>query len=207
MAAVEKFGRHDITRRVMHLLEIDSLDDWPEEIRFPKSPQFVLFLACDATDVEDDELQAFARKAIDQGMVYLSTWGPGAERVHDIFDEVDGDRNPDSNADSVVLSEWHEDEPLAEALRFAVATASPAHDYEKTCKATLCVSVGNPDWAEQIRGWLDEPDTLEAAIEEEDEGEDADLDFGEEAEEDVDLDDEDEDEEDEDEEEYDGGDD
>lgn len=211
MASVEKFGKHAITRRTMHLLEIDSLDDWPEELDL-KSKHFVLFLACDATDVLDEDLQGFAGRVIDQGMVYLSTWGNDAERVHDVFDEVDADRNPDSNADSVVLSEWHEDEPLPEALRFAVATATPAHDYEKSCKATLCVSVGNPDWAEQIRGWLADPESLEKAVEEEDEGEeeeeDLDLDGdGDDEEEEGDEDEDEEDEEEDEDEDYDGDDD
>lgn len=170
MVNLEKFGKHPVTGRTMYLLELDSLEDWPEELGM-KSPHFVLFLACDARDIDDDDLAAFAGAALGQGMVYLSVWGEDAERVHDVFDETDADVNPDSTADSVVLSEWHEDEPLAEALRFAVATASPAHDHESTCRATLCVSVGNPDWAERMRGWLEDPEGLEAAVEDSGDGE------------------------------------
>ena len=164
MATIEKFGKHPLTRRTMHLLEIDSLEDWPEEIDL-KAKHFVLFLACDAEDLAAEDLAAFAGKALDQGMVYLSTWGGDAERVHDVFEEADAEKNPDSTADDVVLSEWHEGEPLAEALRFAVSSAAPAMEYEKTCKATLAVSVGNPAWAERIRGWMDDPETLETAVE------------------------------------------
>jgi hypothetical protein len=174
MASLETFGKHDITLRTMHLLEIDSLEDWPDDLDLD-SEHFVLFLACDATELDDDEIESFSARAMDQGMVYLSTWGPDAERVHDLFDEVDGEQNPDSTADSVVLSEWHEDEPLADALRFAVGTATSAHDYEATCGATLCVSVGNPDWADLLRGWLQEPETLEEAIEDQDLEDDFDL--------------------------------
>jgi hypothetical protein len=168
MAAVERFGRHPITGRTMLLLEIDALEDWPEELVL-KSPHFVLFLACDAQDVADEDLAAVAGKALEQGMVYLSAWGGDSERVHDVFEATDAEFHPDSTADDVVLSEWHEDEPLAEALRFAVAQASPAADHEKTCKVTLAVSVGNPDWAERIRKWLKHPDLLEKAIEDDEE--------------------------------------
>ncbi len=170
MTAVEKFGKHPLTRRAMHLLEIDSLDDWPEEVDL-KSRHFVLFLACDAKKSADEDLAAFAGKVLDQGMVYLSVWGGDPERVHDLFEVVDAERNPDSTADDVVLSEWHEDEPLAEALRFAVGSASPAMEYERTCKATLAVSVGNPGWAEQIRGWMADPGSLERAVGEDEEEE------------------------------------
>ena len=171
MASVEKLKKHPITGRTMHLLEIDTLEDWPEELDV-KSKHFVLFLACDAADVHNDDLAAFAAKVLDQGMVYLSTWGVDSERVHDVFDEVDAEKNPDSTADDVVLSEWHEDEPLPEALRFAVATASPALEYEDSCKVTLAAAVGNPDWAERIRGWMKDPDSLETAAEDEEEEED-----------------------------------
>lgn len=201
MAAVEKFGKHPITRRTMHLLEIDSLEDWPEEIDL-KSRHFVLFLAVDAQDAADEDLSAYAAKVLDQGMVYLSAWGGDSERVHDIFEGVDAEKNPDSSADDVVLSEWHEDEPLAEALRFAVASASPALAYERTCKATLAVSVGSADWAERIRGWLADPDSLEKAMEEEEEEEKEDGKEAAKPEEDegIDLDDDEEEEEDEDDE-------
>lgn len=211
MASVEKFGKHPVTQRTMLFLELDSLEDWPEELEL-RSRHFILFLACDASDSEDDDLTGFARKVIEQGMVYLSTWGSDAERVHDVFDEVDAEVNPDSTPDSVILSEWHEDEPLAEALRFSLATASPAHDFEDSCRATLAVSVGNPDWAEKIRKWLKDPDALEDAVGdgddgEEEEEEDFDLDEDDEEADDGDDDGDDEDDDDDDDDDYDDDDD
>jgi hypothetical protein len=197
MATVEKFKRHSESGRTMFLLEIDSLDDWPEDLKLPKSSQYVLFLAMDASDVADDDLTAFANKVLDQGMVYLSTWGKDSERVHDVFEEAAADWDPDADADTAILSEWHEDEPLSEALRFSVASAIPALAYDKGCKATLAAIVGNPDAAEQVREWLEDPARLDKAAdddekapgEEEDEEEKADDDEG------IDLDDEEEEEE------------
>jgi hypothetical protein len=166
MAAVEKFRRHPESGRTMHLLELDSLDDWPEEIALGKSKRFVLFLALDASDLSEEEVGVLARAALDQGMVYLSAWGKDSERVHDLFEEAAADRDPDSDADTAVLSEWHEDEPLSEALRFAVASASPALEYEEDCTATLAVVVGNPDAADLVREWMKDPRALDAAAEE-----------------------------------------
>jgi hypothetical protein len=166
MASIEKFGKHPESGRAMFLLEIDSLDDWPEDVSLPKSRHFVLFLAADASDLSDEDVAAFAERALDQGMVYLSTWGRDSERVHDVFEEAAAEWAPDADADDALLSEWHEDEPLSEALRFSVASASPAHAFEKSCKATLVAVVGDPDAAEMVRGWLQDPGALDAAAEE-----------------------------------------
>jgi hypothetical protein len=200
MAAVEKFGKHRETGRTMCFLELDSLEDWPENLRLPKSRHFVLFLALDAKDLADDDVSAFAAKALDQGMVYLSAWGRDAERVHDVCEEAAADWDPDSDSDSAVLSEWHEGEPLSRALWFSVGSAAPAMDYENSCRVTLAVTVGNPDWADQVREWLKDPGALEKASEEGEtlpaslDGDDEDGAAGDEEDDDLGLDDEDEDE-------------
>ncbi len=194
MATVEKFKKHPESGRTMFLLELDSLDDWPEELTLAKSKQFVLFLATDATDLHNDDLAAFAVKVLDQGMVYLSTWGGDAERVHDVFEEAAADWDPDADADNAILSEWHEDEPLSEALRFSVADALPAHSYEKGCKATLAAVVGNPDAAERVRAWLDDPARLADAAEEDEKAPGAEDEVVAEEDGEIDLDDDDEEE-------------
>jgi hypothetical protein len=216
MAAVEKFRKNPESGRTTYLLELDSIEDWPEEISLPKSKHFVLFLATDASDLHEDDLAALATRCLDQGMVYLSAWGVGSERLHDIFEEAAADWDPDSDADNALGSEWHEDEPLSEALLFAVASANPASEFEKTCSATLVVVVGDPDAAEQVREWMkdarslaraaengDDVDRAEkegAAAEEDEPAED------DEEDEDLDLDDEDEDEEEDEDEDDDGAD-
>ena len=164
--AVEKFGKHPESGRTMCLLEIDSLEDWPENLRLPKSKHFVMFLAFDAKGVGDEDVTAFAVRALDQGMVYLSAWGRDAERVHDVCEEASAEWDPDSDADDAILSEWHEGEALSQAVLFAVASAAPAMEYEKTCGVTLVVSIGNPDWAEQLREWLKDPASLDKASDE-----------------------------------------
>jgi hypothetical protein len=212
MAAIEKFAKHPESGRTSFLLEIDSLDDWPEDLVLPKSKHFVLFLAADASDLSVEDLAAFTTKTLDQGMVYLSTWGKDAERVHDTFEEAAAEWDPDSDADSALLSEWHEDEPLSEALRFSVAHALPAHDFEKGCKATLVAIVGNPDAAELVRDWLGDPEKLEKAADDDEKVPGAEDEEEEKADdEDADLDDDDDDEEpaddDDDDDDDDGGDD
>jgi len=198
MATVEKFGKHPESGRTMFLLELDSLEDWPEELKLAKSKEYVLFLATDASDVHNDDLAAFANKVLDQGMVYLSSWGKDSERVHDVFEEAAADWDPDADADTAILSEWHEDEPLSEALRFSVASAIPALAYDKGCRATLAAVVGNPDAAERVRAWLEDPARLDKAADDDEKlpgsGEDEEEEPAEE-DEDLDLDDDEEEEE------------
>ena len=163
--AVEKFRKHPESSRTMHLLELDSLEDWPERLGLGKSKHFVLFLALGADELDDDEISAFATRCLEQGMAYLSVWGNESERFHDLFEEAAAERDPDADADTVVLSEWHDEEPLSQAVLYAVSSAWPASTYEETCTATLVVVVGNPDAADQVRGWLKTPSRLAAAAE------------------------------------------
>ena len=163
--AVEKFRKHPESGRTMHFLELDSLEDWPERLAVGKSKHFVLFLALSAEELDDDEVAALAARCLEQGMVYLSVWGDQSERIHDLFEEASAERDPDADADTVVLSEWHDEEPLSQAVLYAVSSAWPASTYEKTCTATLVVVVGNPDAADQVRGWLKAPSRLAAAAE------------------------------------------
>ena len=163
--AVEKFRKHPECGRTMHFLELDSVEDWPEKIALGKSRHFVLFLALGGEELDEDEIAALARRCFEQGMVYLSVWGDASERVHDIFEEAAAEHDPDADADTVLLSEWHDEEPLSQAVLYAVSSAYPAAAYEKTCGATLVVVVGNPDAADQVRGWLKAPSRLAAAAE------------------------------------------
>jgi hypothetical protein len=163
--AVEKFRKHPECGRTMHFLELDSVEDWPEKLALGKSKHFVLFLALSAEELDDDDVEALAKRCFEQGMVYLSVWGNDSERVHDLFEEAAAEHDPDADADTVLLSEWHDEEPLSQAVLYAVSSAYPAAAYEKTCGATLVVVVGNPDAADQVRGWLKAPSRLASAAE------------------------------------------
>ena len=77
-------------------------------------------------------------------------WGPDCERVHDIIDEAVVSRNPGETDEDVIMTTWHEDETIEEALWFAVNSAFPAGAYEQTCKTFVTIAVGSQDWGSQI---------------------------------------------------------
>ena len=112
-------GTHADPSKKLYYLPCERLEEWPPELRLP-SPHFGLFLAYDARDTNADTLASFAELTVQQGLAYLAAWGPDAERVHDIVDEVEmlGQHRARGSLDGGVadLTTWSTDEPLADAL-------------------------------------------------------------------------------------------
>lgn len=125
---------------------------------------FALFLALDARSVSNQDIGAAASRLFAKGLAYISVWGPDCSRVHDIFDEVEVGEGWQISPDSVVMSAWHENESLEEALWFFVNNSSPDEVYESTCTAGVAVVLGNQDWALQISRWLSDLSMLNRAV-------------------------------------------
>jgi len=83
------------------------------------------------------------------GCAYLSTWGPDCERVHDIMDKV---ADAESNITSgVVMTTWHDDESLSEALWYFLNCTHPDEEYApKGCDLGLVVVVASKEWTAEI---------------------------------------------------------
>jgi hypothetical protein len=116
----------------------------------PSSQHFGLLLALDAMSIESERIGSVAEKILRKGLVYLSAWGPDCERVHDIFDEVEIGRDPEQGK-PVVMTTWHADESLEEAVWFFVNAAFSDEAYASSCSDWILASVGNRDWEKAIR--------------------------------------------------------
>lgn len=128
---------------------------------------FVLFLAWDARTTPDEMVLVFARDLVRAGLSYIVTWGPDCERVHDIFDDADILENPASNeadTESVVMSTWHADQRLEEALWFAVNSAYPAPPYNAATVSTIAAVVANRLWAQTVEEYLADLSRLDTAV-------------------------------------------
>ena len=112
---------------------------------------FLLFLAVDATDIQNVELGKVAKALLQAGTVYLCAWGPDCERVHDQFDE---ERDPDEVDNCVVMTTWHSKDSLSDALWFFVNCAFPADGFQADSFGWVAVSVGNNEWESEIRANL-----------------------------------------------------
>lgn len=114
------------------------------EISLP-SAHTVVLLAADAREVPAEVIAGVAKRLLDLGLIYVCVWGPDCERVHDIFDEVhvgDGCTEPDFT----LMSTWHEDESLDEAVWFFTQCAFPL-DTEIETTSYVAISVERTDWA------------------------------------------------------------
>jgi hypothetical protein len=134
----------------MFLLELPS---WEQglDVSGLRSEHFCLLIAGDAEGVAGETILAFAGKTLKAGCVYACVWGPGCEFVHDRIDDRIIETGIETDDDSVVMTTWHDDESLEEALEFLVYTAVPGDAWNATCRASLVAVIGNEDWAAEVR--------------------------------------------------------
>jgi hypothetical protein len=164
---MESLGRYadEDGERDLYLAWVPSLEEWrllAADSRWRETVEdspagFALFLACDAEGLSADLIGDFASYCIQHGLFWVSIWGPDCERVHDIFDEVDIDQEAEPGT---VMSTWHDDESLEEAL-VLFWDAFPSED-KLGGPARIAVSVASHDWLEQLRAdadhYLHDPD-------------------------------------------------
>lgn len=139
------------------ILELPELR-WPSKLQLPA--RFRLFVAADTQDLPVDAISAFAQEALRLGAVYVSTWGSGCERFHDIVDEsiVENDlaaRNSASlSVNDTVMTTWHANDTFEEALEFFATWARPTEGFIKDSAFRLVVCVNSPDWTERSNLFL-----------------------------------------------------
>lgn len=132
---------------------------WPFSIHIP-SRRFRLFVAADVTGYTTDVISEFTLAALKSGMVYFCAWGPDCGRFHDIVDEVIlGDDLEERlfvppNADDHIMTTWHEQDRLDEALDFFINWAKPVGDYQLDSDYWVAICVNNPEWAAVTRRQL-----------------------------------------------------
>lgn len=118
------------------------------------SPHYGLFIASDSAQVPDDAIYQAALIAARSGLAYLSTWGPECGRVHDIFDQAIieqlGGEYPDGR---VVLTTWHSDEPLNEALWFSLLVETGWQSALATTSGLIAYAAGLIEGSESARSW------------------------------------------------------
>jgi len=124
------------------------------------SKRFRLFVAADTTNVNTQAISDFALPALERGMVYFCSWGPGCERFHDIVDEVIvGDDLSEQefsgpSTDDVIMTTWHDDETLEEALDYFAICTTPTDGFAADSDFRLVICVGNSDWAARANKFL-----------------------------------------------------
>jgi hypothetical protein len=163
MPDIEHLGYDSVLERDLFALELDSPEVFPASLHL-SSPRFACLLSWDARGVEAIRIARLARKLLDSGAVYVCAWGPDCERVHDIIDEEEIGPNPPPKVDRVVMTTWHANEPLAEAIWFVLHNSWPDEGYESGCDSRLGVAIGSPPWASEIREAFSRPHEFSARL-------------------------------------------
>lgn len=152
----EQLGRDDVSERDLLLLHVGSSQAISTSLKV-SAQHFVCLLAWDCEQETVDEISRVAEVLLGSGCVYFCTWGGGCERVHDIIDEIIS-ADPDPASDSNVMTTWHDNETLDDALWFFLRCTNPDQPYEDSCRAALTVLIGNDaDRSSRIRYALTDP--------------------------------------------------
>jgi hypothetical protein len=88
------------------------------------------------------------------GCVHVCCWGPGCERVHDLFDLANLELRPDG---PFAMSTWHSKEPLSQALCFFLFCTFPDNAYYDGCRAAVGITIGSKESADEARAALTSP--------------------------------------------------
>lgn len=126
--------------------------NWPTSLKLP-TKRFRLFVAADTLDTSVDSISEFAMAALKAGMVYCCAWGHGCERFHDIVDEciteddIGARKFAGPTANDVVMTTWHDDDSLEEALDFFATCTVPTDGFLEDSGFRVVISVRHPEWA------------------------------------------------------------
>lgn len=144
------------------VIEVSELS-WPASLKLP-TKQFRLLIAADTEGCTVDAISNFAEAALIRGMVYFCAWGAGCLRFHDIVDEVIvGDqlgqhRFTAPNSEDVVMTTWHDNQSLEEALEFFTTFAFPTDGYAENSGYRVVICLANSEWASAAKKFLRESD-------------------------------------------------
>jgi len=114
---------------------------------------FVLLLAADARGASDQALRKSCSQLLTAGARYVCCWGPDCSRVHDACDFAAMELGL-NRGDAVIMTTWHDREPLEEAIWFAANAAFPHDSYTQAADALIALSVGSPEWDAEIHAYL-----------------------------------------------------
>jgi len=149
--------------RELLVLDAATVADATEAVP-PATGHFAVFLAWDALSASTDAISELAVELHNRGLAYLCAWGPGCERVHDIFDEVEVQLEASRPADSVVMTTWHAEDTIEDALWFFLYNSFPDPAYQDSCSRGVALAIGNSEWANRIARYVNDLKALNSAV-------------------------------------------
>jgi len=155
MPLLEHIGTDVDNARELYVIDIASTDHLPDVITF--AGRFaVILLVWNSSEVSAPTICHFVRKLIGTGGVYFCTWGTGCERLHDLIDEEWVGDGLTPQTDDTLMTTWHDDESLADAIWFAMYNAFPIDTYFDGCRSVVAICIDCPDLAAEVRVAFDD---------------------------------------------------
>jgi hypothetical protein len=109
-----------------------------------------LLVAADTSGQSDRDLYVFGSAMVAGGLSYFCAWGPGCERLHDLVDDAFIAESRDPEQEFTLMTTWHDNEPLSDAIHFCLEHAAPEGTFAEGCSSTVLAVVGNASWASQV---------------------------------------------------------
>jgi hypothetical protein len=154
----DKFGREII------FISVSKIDEFDFKSLPQISKYFTLFIA-NNNEVDVGEYSRKANSLIKSGLAYICAWGNGCERIHDIFDEenvyIEIEEKLTTDDENVIMTTWHQNEFIEEALYFFLFNTSPTEKYSSECKTALVLLIGISEETNKIKMYLENQDLLE----------------------------------------------
>jgi len=136
------------------VFNIDSIEQLSDCLP-RRSKYFTLLLAWDAPETEQEKLMEMFQPFVDRGLAYFCAWGSRCSEVHDAVDLCAVKKEQAIGpADYQLMTTWHDDEPLEEALWFFNMCAIPAEVHVLSDFERFAVVVGDGGWEREMRGFF-----------------------------------------------------
>jgi hypothetical protein len=141
MSKIVCWGIDEVSKRNLFSLHLGNAVELESQIILP-SRCFVCFLGWDSALESADSISQVSEILLRSGCVYLCSWGRGCGRVHDIAEELSVGPNPHPETYPGIMTTWHENDPLDDALWFFLGSTWPDDGYADDCKAAIAITIG-----------------------------------------------------------------
>jgi hypothetical protein len=155
-------GFDTLTGRDLFCIAVDQAGDIPEQFVLP-SRRFVCLVAWDSSGADERSIQRLAQTLVASGVAYVCAWGAGCSHFHDVVDLELMRVDPES-AKPHVMTSWHDDESIEDALWFFLVCAVPDDELLDDCRSGLVLTIGQPAFAALAREALRDPQAFSRRV-------------------------------------------
>lgn len=156
---IERINSKDKFGRDILFISTECIEDFDLNKLPALSKYFTLFIA-NNIELDEDKYFEKAKELIKSGLAYMCAWGKGCSMLDDIFDdasvrmEIEGEKETDDD-ENVIMTTWHEDETLKNALEFFLMNTSPTAKYFDECKTAIVLKIGDSSETKHLRDLLE----------------------------------------------------